>query len=139
MAIIPPDPDASPLFGIPEQLPPIYIQVGRDEILRDDSTRYACQAAALGAEVKLDIYGGMHHVFQRDVGVLDTASVALERAAAFITAAWSAIDAGYPSSKRATSHSKSSAAASTPRTQRPRHEQPTGSRPPPGQDWRCGR
>ena len=89
----PRDPDASPLYGIPERLPPIYIQVGSDEILRDDSTRYAHQAATQGADVRLDIYEDMHHVFQRDVGVLDTARVALERAASFITASWSVIPA----------------------------------------------
>ncbi|OCX71374.1 hypothetical protein A6M27_02125 [Acidithiobacillus thiooxidans] len=90
----PRDPDASPLYGIPERLPPIYIQVGSDELLRDDSTRYAHQAAAKGAVVTLDIYEGMHHVFQRDVGVLDTARVALERAASFISASWSVLHAG---------------------------------------------
>ncbi|WP_329740403.1 alpha/beta hydrolase [Dyella sp. A6] len=83
------DPRASPLFGIPSQLPPLYIQVGSDELLLDDSLRYADGAAAKGHAVRLDIFDGMYHVFQRDVGVLDTASVALAQAAAFITASWS--------------------------------------------------
>lgn len=83
------DPRASPLFDIPSQLPPLYIQVGADELLLDDSVRYAERAASMGHAVRLDIFEGMHHVFQRDVGVLQTASVALARAAAFITSSWS--------------------------------------------------
>ena len=82
------DPDASPLFGIPKELPPVYIQVGSEELLRDDSTRYAELAAAKGTDVRLDIYDGLHHVFQRDIGVLDTARVAVERASAFIASSW---------------------------------------------------
>ena len=83
------DPRASPLFGIPGQLPPLCIQVGADELLLDDSVRYAEGAASKGHSVRLDIFEGMYHVFQRDVGVLHTASVALAQAAAFITASWS--------------------------------------------------
>lgn len=49
----PPDSRASPLFGIAEPLPPLYIQVGTDEILLDDSTRYAHRAAAMGADLEV--------------------------------------------------------------------------------------
>ena len=35
------DPRASPLFDVPPNLPPLLIQVGSDEMLLDDSRRYA--------------------------------------------------------------------------------------------------
>lgn len=83
----PTTPLASPLYGVPEVLPPLAIQVGTDELLLDDATRYAAAAATRGGEVRLDIYEGMHHVFQGDI-TLDAARHALDAAAAFITRHW---------------------------------------------------
>ncbi len=80
----PRDPRASPLFGTLESLPPINVQVGEDELLRDDSVRLAEKAAKHGTRVRLDVFEGMYHVFQRDMGSLETAEVALEIAAEFI-------------------------------------------------------
>lgn len=80
----PQDPRASPLFGALNALPPINVQVGEDELLRDDSVRLAERAARHGAKVRLDVFEGMYHVFQRDVGALKTAEAALEIAARFI-------------------------------------------------------
>jgi acetyl esterase/lipase len=59
-----------------------------DELLLDDSQSYAQLAAQKGTEVHLDVFEGMHHVFQRDVGVIETASVALGLAANFINKHW---------------------------------------------------
>ena len=84
----PADPRASPLFGALRAMPPINVQVGEDELLRDDSVRLAKRAAAHGAVVRLDLFEGMYHVFQRDVGILKTASTALEIAARFIDEHW---------------------------------------------------
>jgi len=84
----PRDGRASPLFSIPDDLPPLYIQVGSDELLLDDSQSYAQLAAQKGTEVRLDVFEGMHHVFQRDVGVIETAAVALGLAANFINKHW---------------------------------------------------
>jgi monoterpene epsilon-lactone hydrolase len=86
----PRDPKASPLYGIPAGAPPIYIQVGQDELLLDDSTRYAQGAADKGIDVRLDVFEGMHHVFQRDVGVLKTSKDALDLVAQFIVINWAA-------------------------------------------------
>lgn len=83
------DPKASPLFGPVADLPPFNVQVGRHEILLDDSVRYAQLAAGKGSQVRLDIFDGMYHVFQRDVGTLKTARTALEIAAQFIAEQWS--------------------------------------------------
>ena len=45
-------------------LPPLYIQVGQDEILLSDSTRAAEKVKAAGGEVEIEIWPGMWHVFQ---------------------------------------------------------------------------
>ncbi|KJV47900.1 alpha/beta hydrolase [Pantoea sp. BL1] len=74
---------ASPLFAQYSLLPPLAIQVGTEELLLDDATRLAAQLAEQGGEVQLDIYQGMHHVFQRDIR-LDAARHALDIAASFI-------------------------------------------------------
>lgn len=79
---------ASPLFAVPSRLPPLAIQVGSDELLLDDARRYAAAAAARGGVVRLDIYQGLHHVFQRAVAELQGARHALDAAAAFIGAHW---------------------------------------------------
>ncbi len=84
----PKDRRASPIYGIPDHLPPLAIQVGSDELLLDDSRRYAKLAAERGGIVALDIFAGMHHVFQRDAGALETASLALDLAAQFINGHW---------------------------------------------------
>ena len=78
------DPLASPLFGEMEGLPPLLVQVGTDERLLDDSRRFACRAAQAGVPVELQIFEGMHHVFQLDVAHLETSRSALDRAAAFL-------------------------------------------------------
>ncbi|WP_416413777.1 alpha/beta hydrolase fold domain-containing protein [Pantoea sp. App145] len=78
---------ASPLYDVPERLPPLAIQVGTDELLLDDATRYAAAAAVRGDEVRLDIYEGMHHVFQSEIE-LEAARHALDAAAEFITRHW---------------------------------------------------
>ncbi|WP_437310620.1 alpha/beta hydrolase [Sorangium sp. So ce388] len=78
------DPLASPLFGDLRGLPPLLIQVGTDERLLDDSRQYADRAAKAGVPVDLQIFEGMHHVFQLDVAHLETSRNALDRAARFL-------------------------------------------------------
>jgi len=78
------DPRGSPLFGIPSNLPPILIQVGTEEVLLDDARRYAVEARKAGAAITLEVWQGMHHVFQLDVNVLASSRRALDRAAAFL-------------------------------------------------------
>jgi monoterpene epsilon-lactone hydrolase len=86
----PRDPLASPLFGDLSGLPPLLIQVGSDERLLDDARQYAERAAAAGSPVRIEVWEGMHHVFQVDVAALRTSGVALDRAAAFLIEAFSA-------------------------------------------------
>lgn len=80
------DPRASPLHAVPAGLPPVLIQVGSDEILLDDSRRYAEASQAAGNAVELELWVGMHHVFQLNVAELASARRALDRAAAFLVA-----------------------------------------------------
>jgi acetyl esterase/lipase len=60
----PRNPLASPLFGDFQGLPPLLIQTGEHEMLRDDSIRVAKKARADGIPVTLEIWPGMQHVFQ---------------------------------------------------------------------------
>ena len=78
------DPRASPMTDVPGGLPPILIQVGSDEVLLDDSRRYAEAAKAAGNDVVLEVWQGMHHVFQLNVAELVSARRALDRAAQFL-------------------------------------------------------
>mgnify|MGYP001286115214 CR=1 FL=1 len=71
------DPEASPLYARLEGLPPIRIDVGDDEILLDDSMRYAAWARAAGVDVTLAIWEGMPHVFQSSLGRFLTAEHAV--------------------------------------------------------------
>lgn len=64
--------------------PPTLIQVGGNELLLDDSTRFAARARDAGVDVILDVVADVPHVFQCFAGVLDEADEALERAALFI-------------------------------------------------------
>ncbi|KAI0756250.1 Alpha/Beta hydrolase protein [Daedaleopsis nitida] len=57
-------PYASPLFGDFKGLPPLLIQGGEVEVLRDEITLLAHKAALAGVEVRHELYGDMVHVFQ---------------------------------------------------------------------------
>ena len=54
-------PLASPLYADLHGLPPLLIQVGSDELLRDDATQVAERAQAAGVLVSLSIGEGMWH------------------------------------------------------------------------------
>ena len=84
----PKDGRASPLYALPQVLPPLLIQVGGDEILLDDARRYAQAAAAKGGDVRLDVFEGLHHVFQGAAKDLPTARRALDAVATFLSSHW---------------------------------------------------
>ncbi len=54
---------ASPLFADLSGLPPLLIQVGSEEVLLDDSRNLNERARAAGAEVTLEVWDGMMHVW----------------------------------------------------------------------------
>lgn len=76
------------MYGCRGKLPPILVQVGSRELLLDDACNYARAAAAFGTTVRLEIYEGMHHVFQQGAGCLQAANDALDRVGDFIVARW---------------------------------------------------
>ena len=55
----------SPLYGNLSHMPPTLIQVGSNEILRDDSERMAKRYNKCGSYAKLEVYSGGWHVFQQ--------------------------------------------------------------------------
>jgi acetyl esterase/lipase len=79
------DPRLSPLFADFSGAPPVLIQVGSTEILRDDSTRMAEHLRRFGSEVMLEIWPDCTHVWQM-FGLLPEAGAALATAARFLAA-----------------------------------------------------
>jgi monoterpene epsilon-lactone hydrolase len=80
----PKNPLASPVFGDYHGLPPLLIQVGEHEMLRDDSVRAAKKARADGISVKLEAWPGMFHVFQSHEPLLPEGREAIEHIAEFM-------------------------------------------------------
>lgn len=78
------NPLASPVFGDYRGIPPLLIQVGEHEMLRDDSVRVAKKAKADGCDVTLEVWPGMFHVFQSHEPLLPEAREAFEHMAAFM-------------------------------------------------------
>ena len=78
------DPLASPVFGDYRGLPPILIQAGEHEMLRDDSIRVAQKALSDGATVTLEIWPGMFHVFQSHDPLLPEGRAAIDHIAEFM-------------------------------------------------------
>jgi epsilon-lactone hydrolase len=79
-----PQPYASPLYGDPRGLPPTLIQVGSDEILRDDSERMAERMRAAGCDVTLEVWPRMPHVWHAFAPLMPEANRAIARIGAFI-------------------------------------------------------
>jgi acetyl esterase/lipase len=82
----PADPHISPLFADLRGLPPLFIQVGSDEILLSDSTRLAEKARLAGVDVTLEVWKGMWHVFQVFAPYVPEAQKAIDQIAAHIKA-----------------------------------------------------
>lgn len=58
------DPFVSPLYADLTGFPPLFIQVGFNEVLRDDSVRLHHRAMAAGIAVDLEVWDDMFHVWQ---------------------------------------------------------------------------
>ena len=78
------DPLANPLHADFKGLPPMYIQVGSDETLLDDSLRLADLARRSGIDVTLEIVPEMQHVFQFLAGTAPEADAAIRRLALWV-------------------------------------------------------
>ena len=78
------DPHLSPLFADLRGLPPTLIQVGGDETLLADATRFAEAAGAANVSVKLEIWSHMIHAWPLWNAGLTPGRQALAKAGAFI-------------------------------------------------------
>jgi monoterpene epsilon-lactone hydrolase len=77
-------PYASPLYGNASGLPPTLIQVGSDEMLRDDSVRMAEKLKAAGCEVEIEVWPRLPHVWQLYARILPEARQAIEHIGVFL-------------------------------------------------------
>jgi len=78
------DPEVSPLLGNLSGLPKTLIQVSKDEMLFDDSQRYANKALAAGNDLRIEVWPKMVHIFQAFGPDLPEANDALRRIGKFI-------------------------------------------------------
>ena len=78
-------PYASPLYGDTRGLPPVLIQVGSDEILRDDAVRMAEKLQSHNPRSKLEVWPRMPHVWQLFAPVLPEARKAIAQIGDFIS------------------------------------------------------
>jgi epsilon-lactone hydrolase len=77
------NPMAAPAYAELHGLPPLLIQVGEAEALRDDAVTLAERARAAGVAVELEIWPDMIHVFQAFASLSAEAREAVERVGAF--------------------------------------------------------
>ncbi|HTP73832.1 MAG TPA: alpha/beta hydrolase [Burkholderiaceae bacterium] len=90
------EPLVSPLFGDLAGLPPLLLQAGTREMLRDDAVRFAERARSARVQVELELWHGMQHCFQM-LQFLPESERAIEAIARFVMrhTGWSAVeDAG---------------------------------------------
>jgi len=78
------EPRVSPVFADVANLPPIYIQVGNEEILLSDSERLRDNIIAAGGTVQLDIWPDMWHVFQMFIGKMPEARRAVDKIGSYL-------------------------------------------------------
>jgi acetyl esterase/lipase len=77
-------PIASPLYADLKGLPPLLIHVGRDEVLRDDSTRLAERAKEAGVRVELKVWPVVPHAWQLAPHMIPEARQSLRESATFL-------------------------------------------------------
>jgi monoterpene epsilon-lactone hydrolase len=75
------EPYASPIHADLTGLGPIYLQVGDQELLLDESRSLAAAAERAGVEVRLDVFPGQQHTFQMMAGRAPEADDAVNRLA----------------------------------------------------------
>jgi acetyl esterase/lipase len=80
----PRNPHASPLFADLAGLPPIYLQVGGDETLLDDSRQFAERASKVGVEARVEVFPEMLHTFQMAAGRAPEADEAIRKSGAWL-------------------------------------------------------
>ena len=77
-------PYASPLYGDPTGLPPTLIQVGSEEVLRDDAVRMAENMQRAHCQAELQIWPRMPHVWHFLAPILPEAREAIAEISKFV-------------------------------------------------------
>ena len=77
------DPEVSPLFADFRGFPPLFLQAGTSEMLRDEAVRAAEKAHEAGVDVELELWPEAPHVFQI-AEFLPEASMAIRHIARFV-------------------------------------------------------
>jgi acetyl esterase/lipase len=80
----PRNPYASPVYAEASGLPPTLIQVGGDEVLRDDAVRMAASLKAAGCKVEIEIWPRMPHAWPLYARILPEGRKAIENAGRFV-------------------------------------------------------
>jgi monoterpene epsilon-lactone hydrolase len=78
------DPLASPVFADYRGIPPLLIQAGEHEMLRDDAVRVSQRIRETGGRVTLEVWKGMFHVFQSHDPLLPEGREAFDHIAQFV-------------------------------------------------------
>jgi acetyl esterase/lipase len=82
------DPAISPLFSEASNLPPTLIHVGTEEVLFSDSESFARTALSSGADVQLEIWPEMIHVWHAFYPLLSDARQAITWAGEWLIRRW---------------------------------------------------
>jgi epsilon-lactone hydrolase len=77
------DPDVSPLFADFTGFPPLFLQAGSSEILRDEAVRTAQRAHEAGVDVELELWPHTPHAFQM-ASFLPEAAAAMDQIVRFV-------------------------------------------------------
>jgi len=80
----PKDPLVAPIYADFADIAPMYIQVGGDETLLDDTTRIVAKAQEAGVDVRSEVFPEMQHVFQFAAGRVPEADDAVAKIGAYL-------------------------------------------------------
>jgi acetyl esterase/lipase len=80
----PKDPYTSPLHADLKGIPPIYVQVGGDELLLDDSIKLVERAKNAGVDATIDIFPNMQHTWLMAAGRAPEADESIDRFVAWV-------------------------------------------------------
>ncbi|SHJ30592.1 Acetyl esterase/lipase [Desulfatibacillum alkenivorans DSM 16219] len=78
------NPLVSPVYGNPEGLPPLFLSVGEDERILDDSVRFAEKAEKAGVDATLKVGEGMVHCYPVLSPMFPEAKEAMDEICAFV-------------------------------------------------------
>ncbi len=81
----PKNPLISPLYGNLKGLPPIHIYAGENEILRDDSIKFAERAKKAGVDISLTVEKGMCHCYPAFSPLFPEAKRAMDEICEFLS------------------------------------------------------